>query len=79
MNINFFKSLVNSKNPQAMIEQMISQNPSMKNNPLFQNALCMMRSGDMNGLETMARNLISSQGENPDEVINNFKKMVGSR
>lgn len=58
---------------------MINQNPGIKNNPLFKSAMEMMRTGDINGLETMARNLISNQGENPDEVINNFKKIIGSR
>lgn len=79
-NSPLFKMLSTSRgNPGAAIQNIMNQNPQMKNNPMFQNALKMMQSGDNGGLETMARNLVSQQGGDPDQVYNMVKSMLGRR
>lgn len=77
MNNPMMKMLLNSNNPEQALEQLLSQNPNIKNNPLMQNALKMFHNGDTKGIETMARNLMSENGQNADEIINKLKGMKG--
>lgn len=62
--------ICNSKNPQKMVEQIISQNPSIKNNPLIQNCLNLMSSGNSNNVRDIAKNVMKESGYDPDTVIN---------
>lgn len=66
----------NSGNPQQYAMNMINSNPSMKNNPLMQNALKMMQNGDSKGLETMARNLAGQNGIDINEMMNQMSNML---
>lgn len=68
------KMLLNSKNPQQMAINMIKNSPNA-NTEIGKNIVNMLEQGDMNAIETYGRNLIQSQGGNPDDLINMFKNM----
>lgn len=59
-------------NPQAMVMQMLQQQSA--NNPIANNAMQMLKNGDMKGIEQLARNLCKEKGINPDEAL---KQIMG--
>lgn len=79
LNNPMVKQILNSKNPQQMLLNMINQNPQIKNNPMVQNAFNMMSNGDIKGLENLGRNLSKNAGFDPDQKVNELKNMFGIR
>lgn len=65
---------MNSNNPQQMALNMIKNSPNA-NTEIGKNIINMIEHGDMKGIEQYSRNLIQSQGENPDNIINMIKNM----
>lgn len=55
------------KNPQAFLQQMMS-NSQLMQNPIAKNAIEMMQKGDRKGTEEIARNMLKERGINPDEA-----------
>lgn len=72
--MNIFRAV---KNPQQFIRQMMGNN-QMMSNPIMKNALGMVQSGNMRGVEQMARNLCKEKGLNADEVFNQIKGKFGN-
>lgn len=64
----------NGNNPQQLVMSMLQQQSN--NNPLIKNAADLVQSGNMSGLETMARNLASQRGLDFDKEFNNFKSYL---
>ena len=64
------------KNPQAFIQQMMSNSQIMQN-PMAKNAIQMYQSGDMQGLQAMAENLCKERGTTPQQVQEMIKKQFG--
>ena len=56
MNINPIQLIQAMKNPQAFMQQMMNNSQIMQN-PIARNALEMYKSGDSQGLKSMAENL----------------------
>ena len=64
--------------PKQFIQQMMGNN-QMMSNPIMKNALGMVQSGNMKGVEQMARNLCKEKGLNADEVFNQVKGKFGNQ
>lgn len=73
--INVFRMM--KAGPQQFIQQMMGNN-QMMSNPIMKNALGMVQSGNMRGVEQMARNLCKEKGLNADEVFNQIKGKFGN-
>lgn len=68
--INIFQMM--KAGPKQFIQQMMGNN-QMMSNPIMKNALGMVQSGNMKGVEQMARNLCKEKGLNADEVFNQVR------
>lgn len=66
-----------SGNPQQMMIDMIKKNSSA--NPMLNNALKMMDSGNTSGVEDMVKNICKEKGIDPNEVMKATKNMFGMR
>lgn len=73
--INIFQMM--KAGPKQFIQQMMGNN-QMMSNPIMKNALGMVQSGNMRGVEQMARNLCKEKGLNADEVFNQVKGRFGN-
>lgn len=73
--MNIFRMI--KAGPQQFIQQMMGNN-QMMSNPIMKNALGMVQSGNMRGVEQMARNLCKEKGLNADEVFNQVKGRFGN-
>lgn len=73
--INIFQMM--KAGPKQFIQQMMGNN-QMMSNPIMKNALGMVQSGNMRGVEQMARNLCKEKGLNADEVFNQVKGKFGN-
>lgn len=56
-------------NQQAIISMLLQRITG--NNPVVNNAMNLYKSGNITGLEQLARNLCQSKGVNPDEALRN--------
>lgn len=65
-------SLVN--NPRAILN-VIANNPQFMRNNIVKNAFSMASQGNMQGVETLARNLCEEKGINVEELLDNLKKI----
>lgn len=68
--MNFFQlvsMMKNGGNPQQLLETLMSNN-QVANNPMAKNAMDLFSSGDIKGLENMARNLSQSKGVNIEDI-----------
>lgn len=74
--INIFQMM--KAGPKQFIQQMMGNN-QMMSNPIIKNALGMVQSGNMRGVEQMARNLCKEKGLNADEVFNQVKGKFGNQ
>lgn len=74
--INIFQMM--KAGPKQFIQQMMGNN-QMMSNPIIKNALGMVQSGNMRGVEQMARNLCKEKGLNADEVFNHVKGKFGNQ
>lgn len=54
--------------PQKIVEQMAG------NNPMISNLIKMMNSGNVDGVETFARNMFKEKGRDFDKEFNEFKQ-----
>lgn len=74
--INIFQMM--KAGPKQFIQQMMGNN-QMMSNPIMKNALGMVQSGNMRGVEQMARNLCKEKGLNADEVFSQVKGKFGNQ
>ena len=70
--MNMLKTMMNSKSPQQMVMNMISNN----SNPMLSNLMGMANSGNSKGIENFARNLCNQKGISFDEEFANFMKQL---
>lgn len=73
--INIFQMM--KAGPKQFMQQMMGNN-RMMSNPIMKNALGMAQSGNMKGVEELARNLCKEKGLNADEVFNQVKGKFGN-
>lgn len=66
------------RNPNQFMQNMLNNN-KVTGNPMAMNALDMMKNGDNEGIEKMARNLCKSSGLDPDEIYKKVKAQIGAR
>ena len=59
--------MLKSGNPQQIAMNFLQQNSN--NNPMLQNVMEMMNSGNSNGIEQIARNLCKSRGIDADQLL----------
>lgn len=60
------------------IQQLLQMLQNNKN-PMYQNLASLIQNQDSQGLETLARNLMQSQGKDFDREFSNFKNRFGLR
>ena len=65
--------MMKSGNPQQFMQQIMG-NSQIMSNPIMKNTMQMAQSGDVKGIEQMARNLCKEKGLDADEMFNNIKK-----
>lgn len=53
-------------NPKQIAMNMLSG--KTQGNPMLENAMNMINSGDMNGIENMCKNILRSKGYDPDQI-----------
>ena len=73
---NIVQMLQASKNPQAIIQQIMNSS-EVNNNPILKNAVGMAQKGDFGGVEKMVRNLSKEKGIDADEMFNQIKSQIG--
>ena len=73
--IQLLQMIQKGGNPQQLVVSMLEQQSA--NNPIIGNLLDLVKKNDNQGIEQMARNLISSQGKDFDKEFNDFKKLLG--
>ena len=64
------------RNPNQFMQNMLNNN-KVTGNPMAMNALDMMKNGDNEGIEKMARNVCKQRGINPDEAIQQIRRQLG--
>lgn len=71
--MEMIKTIMSNKNPQQVIQNMISNNT----NPMLNNLINMAQNGDTKGVENFARNIFKEKGRDFDkefsEFMSNFK------
>lgn len=71
--MEMIKTIMSNKNPQQVIQNMISNNT----NPMLNNLINMAQNGDTKGVENFARNIFKEKGRDFDkefsDFMNNFK------
>lgn len=78
MNINPMQLIQAMKNPQAFMQQMMNNSQIMQN-PMARNALEMYKSGDSQGLKSMAENLCKERGTTVDNVKSQIMAQFGMK
>ena len=73
--INIFQQMIGS-NPQQLVQQMMN-NPRIANNPLAKNMFDMAQKGDIQGIETIGRNMAKERGVDFDKAFSQFKNQFG--
>ena len=68
--------MMRSGNPQQLLQRMMG-NSQIMSNPIMKNALGMVQSGNMKGVEELARNLCKEKGLNADDVMKQLKNNFG--
>lgn len=66
--------MLRGQNPQQAIMGMLQQNS--KGNPMMENVVGMMNSGNTCGVEQIARNLCKSRGIDPDEAFKQISNQL---
>lgn len=61
-------------NPMQVFQSMIQNNPGIQNNPMAQNFIGIMQSGDTKRGEEMANNILSTYGITKDQALNKAKQ-----
>ena len=70
---DFVKLASTSKNPQAMVLNMLEERANQ--NPMFKNLATLVKSGDTQQVETVVRNIAKEKGIDFDKEFNSFKQM----
>lgn len=70
-----FMQLMQCRNPQQAVMNLLQQ--QSVNNPILRNVFEMVKSGNTNGIEEMARNLAKEKGINADEAVKQIRKQFG--
>ena len=65
-------------NPQQFLQKVMGNNQIMSN-PMAKNAVEMMKKGNTQGVEQIARNLCKEKGLNADDVMNQIKGQFGMK
>ena len=73
--MNFFQAF---RSPQQFLQSMIGNSQIMQN-PIAKNAIGMAQSGDLQGVEQMARNLCKEKGIDFDKAFSDFKNQFPLR
>lgn len=73
--IQLLQMIQKGGNPQQLVVSMLEQQSA--NNPIIGKLLDLVKKNDNQGIEQMARNLMSSQGKDFDKEFNDFKKLLG--
>lgn len=76
--MNPFQMLGAMKNPQAFIQQMMSNSQIMQN-PMVKNAMQMYKNGDEKGLKDMAENLAKERGTTVDDMKRQIMAQFGMK
>ena len=76
--MNPFQMLGAMKNPQAFIQQMMS-NSQVTQNPMVRNAMEMYQNGDTKGLQAMAENLAKERGTTVDDMKSQIMAQFGMK
>lgn len=66
--------MVKNGNPQEMVMSMLKQT-AQTGNPMATNLINLINSGDMQGVERLARNVARERGIDFDKEFNSFKQM----
>lgn len=74
--INLFQLLNGVKNPQQFIQQLMGNNQIMSS-PITKNVIEMYQSGNVQGIEQLARNLCKEKKINADEFVKQIKNQFG--
>ena len=61
-------------NPMQFFQSMIQNNPGIQNNPMAQNFIGIMQSGDVKRGEAMANNILSTYGITKDQAMNQVRQ-----
>lgn len=59
-----------------MLVNNIMNDPKFQNNSTMQNAFNMYKTGDINGVEELAKNVCQTQGRNINELLNQAKGLT---
>ena len=73
-NMMDFMKMVKNGNPQEMVIGMLKQT-AQTGNPMATNLINLINSGDMQGVERLARNVARERGIDFDKEFNSFKQM----
>lgn len=73
-NMMDFMKMVKNGNPQEMVMGMLKQT-AQTGNPMATNLINLINSGDMQGVERLARNIARERGIDFDKEFNSFKQM----
>lgn len=73
-NMMDFMKMVKNGNPQEMVMGMLRQT-AQTGNPMATNLINLINSGDMQGVERLARNVARERGIDFDKEFNSFKQM----
>lgn len=73
-NMMDFMRMVKNGNPQEMVMGMLKQT-AQTGNPMATNLINLINSGDMQGVEQLARNVARERGIDFDKEFNSFKQM----
>lgn len=75
INLMQFMQLMQCRNPQQAVMNLLQQ--QSVNNPMLRNVFEMVKSGNTNGIEEMARNLAKEKGINADEAVQQIRRQFG--
>ena len=60
-------------NPMQFVTQMLSKNPNVVNNPIAQNYLSVLQSGDAKRGEEIANNILRTYGMTKEQALSQVK------
>lgn len=60
-------------NPSEVLKTMIQRNPQIQNNPMAQNFIGILQSGDSKRGEEVANNLLSTYGMTKEQAMNQVR------
>lgn len=64
-------------NPQQGLSELINSNPALKQNQPLMSAFNAFQNGNMQEVETIARNVCNQNGVKPEDMIAKAKNMTG--